>query len=169
MGPAAATVRRSPPRGSAEDARPRQPAASGVRGPWGLPPGLGRDQCDPGYQRLDHFRGARAVLRRDRPDQPAAARPCAPVGPGVSRDTTSYRPEIGRSFRPIKGRGGTDMAAPFDWLPENRRIADVQILLTDGYCNWPAPGPFPLITGHRGMARGVQGPSWGTVIHIDAR
>lgn len=77
-----------------------------------------------------------------------------------------YRPGDWRSFR-VKGRGGTDMAAPFDWLRENRRLADVQILLTDGYCNWPAPGPYPLITVIASPAPARSGPGWGEVIHID--
>jgi predicted metal-dependent peptidase len=77
-----------------------------------------------------------------------------------------YRPGDWRSFR-VKGRSGTDMAAPFAWLREHRRMADVQILLTDGYCNWPAPGPFPLITVVASGGPLRSGPGWGTVIHID--
>jgi predicted metal-dependent peptidase len=76
-----------------------------------------------------------------------------------------YRAGDWRSFR-VEGRGGTDMAAPFVWLANNRRIADVQILLTDGYCNWPTEQRFPLITV---IARGgcwQSRPTWGTVIHV---
>ncbi len=77
-----------------------------------------------------------------------------------------YRPGDWRSFR-VKGRGGTDMAAPFEWLRENRRLANVQILLTDGYCNWPARGPYPLITVIASRGPAPAGPRWGAVIPID--
>lgn len=79
-----------------------------------------------------------------------------------------YRRNDWKKFK-IKGRGGTDMAAPFDWLIENRKIADVQILLTDGYCNWPAPRSFPLISVIAGSGLAWSKPSWGSVVHIDSR
>jgi predicted metal-dependent peptidase len=78
-----------------------------------------------------------------------------------------YRAGDWRSFL-VKGRGGTDMAAPFDWLAKNRRIADLQILLTDGYCNWPTQQRFPLITVIAGAGWGRSKPRWGTVIHVDS-
>jgi predicted metal-dependent peptidase len=78
-----------------------------------------------------------------------------------------YKRNDWKKFK-IKGRGGTDMAAPFDWLIENGEIADVQILLTDGYCNWPTPRRFPLITVIAGAGWAESKPSWGTVIHIDS-
>ena len=78
-----------------------------------------------------------------------------------------YRRNDWRKFK-IKGRGGTDMAAPFDWLVEHRKIADVQILLTDGFCNWPAPGPFPLITVIAGSGPAWSKPGWGAVIQLGA-
>ena len=48
----------------------------------------------------------------------------------------------------INGRGGTDMAAPLRWLIENRKIADVQVMLTDGYCDYLTKNEvlFPMIT-----------------------
>lgn len=48
----------------------------------------------------------------------------------------------------VHGRGGTDMAAPVQWLLDNRQIADVQVMLTDGYTNWAEKHlvNFPFIT-----------------------
>lgn len=48
----------------------------------------------------------------------------------------------------VNGRGGTDMAAPIKWLIDNRKVADVQVMLTDGWCDY-LPGDavsFPVIT-----------------------
>lgn len=36
----------------------------------------------------------------------------------------------------IKGRGGTDMAKPIEWLNKENIHSDCRIILTDGYCNW---------------------------------
>lgn len=70
----------------------------------------------------------------------------------------------------INGRGGTDMAAPIEWLTENRKIADCQILLTDGECNWADnPGWFPhhgminVITSDRSY---VSPPKFGDTVYI---
>lgn len=46
----------------------------------------------------------------------------------------------------IKGGGGTDMAAPLQWLISNKLVKDVQIMLTDGYCNYMENIKFPMIT-----------------------
>ncbi|MFM7113410.1 MAG: DUF2201 family putative metallopeptidase [Planctomycetota bacterium] len=48
----------------------------------------------------------------------------------------------------IHGRGGTDMAAPLRWLLDNRKIADAQVMLTDGFCNYLKKNEvqFPMIT-----------------------
>lgn len=48
----------------------------------------------------------------------------------------------------VHGRGGTDMAAPVKWLKDNKLVADVQVMLTDGVCNYlPAEEVnFPMIT-----------------------
>ena len=67
---------------------------------------------------------------------------------------------------PIHGGGGTDMAAPAQWLVEQRVVGDCVILLTDGWCNWPSPGRFPLISV---ISRSdVPGPTWGKVLRLVA-
>lgn len=65
----------------------------------------------------------------------------------------------------IKGRGGTDMASPVEWLEKNRLIGQVCIMLTDGYANYTSKKPFPMITcitTHDGSK-----PDWGTVIRMN--
>ena len=67
---------------------------------------------------------------------------------------------------PLTGGGGTDMAAPVDWLVKHHAVGDCVILLTDGHCNWPAPGRFPLISV---LSRpDVAGPAWGKVLRLAA-
>lgn len=58
-----------------------------------------------------------------------------------------YRRGDWRKFK-VHGRGGTDMAQPVQWLIDNKLVADVQVMLTDGVCNY-LPGhlvQFPFIT-----------------------
>lgn len=65
----------------------------------------------------------------------------------VFQGWSAYRRGCWKSMA-INGRGGTDMAAPVKWLIDNRKVADVQIMLTDGFCNY-LPGNqvrFPVIT-----------------------
>lgn len=65
---------------------------------------------------------------------------------------------------PVRGGGGTDMAAPVDWLVEHRAVGDCVILLTDGWCNWPTQRQFPLITV---VSRpDVPGPPWGKTLRL---
>ena len=64
----------------------------------------------------------------------------------------------------ICGRGGTDMAAPVDWLEENRALSDCVIMLTDGYCNWPEKRNFPMIFIISGNDNSK--PDWGHTIMI---
>jgi len=63
----------------------------------------------------------------------------------------------------INGRGGTDMAAPYEWLENNNLVADLQILLTDGHTNWAPPKPYPSIVI---ITTNQKGPTWGHNIHI---
>ena len=58
-----------------------------------------------------------------------------------------YRRNDWKNFK-INGRGGTDMAKPVEWLIANNQIADVQVMLTDGYCNYTDRKNvnFPMIT-----------------------
>lgn len=76
-----------------------------------------------------------------------------------------YRRGDWRKFA-IKGRGGTDMQAPINFLMENRLIGDCTIMLTDGYCNWSEPKPFPMITCITGAPKSVTPPTWGHVVWL---
>jgi len=62
------------------------------------------------------------------------------------------------------GRGGTDMAAPVKWLEENGQVADLQIMLTDGYCNWPAPREYPMVFCI--TTDNTSEPEWGVSIRM---
>jgi len=67
----------------------------------------------------------------------------------------------------IKGRGGTDMAAPVEWLYKNDLIGDVCIMLTDGFCNYPEKKSFPFvvcITTDSGSE-----PNWGRPIRMTSK
>lgn len=66
----------------------------------------------------------------------------------------------------INGRGGTDMAAPFDWLDKNTAAADVVVLLTDGYCNWPFKRPYPTLFVITTDEQTTKGPDWGTTLRM---
>lgn len=74
-----------------------------------------------------------------------------------------YRRGDWKKFK-IKGRGGTDMAAPVEYLVTNKLVADCQVMLTDGYCNWASEKPFPMITviTHTGTTE----PGWGHVVRL---
>lgn len=66
----------------------------------------------------------------------------------------------------VRGRGGTDMAQPIEWLCENKLIADVQVMLTDGYCNYAEDKHFPyicVITTDEGT---TDGPEWGHTVRM---
>ncbi len=58
-----------------------------------------------------------------------------------------YRRGDWRTFK-VNGRGGTDMAKPVQWLMDNKVVADVQVMLTDGVCNYLDGSlvQFPFIT-----------------------
>lgn len=78
-----------------------------------------------------------------------------------------YRPGDWRTWK-VRGRGGTDMAAPFRWLAEHGKLADVQILLTDGFTNWPEPADYPLIIVIAArQSRRLRPPPWGEVVHLE--
>lgn len=63
----------------------------------------------------------------------------------------------------IRGRGGTMMEKSVDWLEENRLIGDLQIMLTDGYTDWPTPRPYPMLFV---ITTNVSGPNWGSVVRL---
>ncbi len=66
----------------------------------------------------------------------------------------------------VKGRGGTDMAAPVEWLFERSLIGNACIMLTDGECNYTEKKPFPMITVISGREGSVSEPEWGQVIYL---
>lgn len=79
---------------------------------------------------------------------------------------SSYRKGDWKKFK-INGRGGTDMAAPVKWLMDEKRIADVQVMFTDGECNYAPKQNFPMITViSRGKGYG-QEPNFGHVVHMN--
>lgn len=65
----------------------------------------------------------------------------------------------------IKGRGGTDMSAPVEYLYERGMIGDLCIMLTDGYCSYTTPKPFPMITCI--TTRDGDRPNWGRVLDMN--
>lgn len=75
-----------------------------------------------------------------------------------------YRRGAWKNFK-VNGRGGTDMAAPVQWLIDNGKVHDCQIMLTDGYCNWHEPCGFPFITCI--TVRDTSEPTWGHVVRLD--
>ena len=68
----------------------------------------------------------------------------------------------------VNGRGGTDMAAPMKWLIDNRRVADVQIMLTDGYCSYLNSNEiaFPVITVITTAEGTTDSPGYGHVVRM---
>ena len=66
----------------------------------------------------------------------------------------------------VSGRGGTDMEAPVKWLIDNRKIADVQIMLTDGYCSYVDKQTvnFPMITVITNSVSNM--PTYGHVVRM---
>lgn len=65
----------------------------------------------------------------------------------------------------VNGRGGTDMAAPVDWLEKNSQIGSVMVMLTDGYCQWPHRRGFPALFC---ITTDQTAPDWGTTIRMKA-
>lgn len=63
----------------------------------------------------------------------------------------------------INGRGGTDMAMPIEWLCDNELVKDVQIMLTDGWCNYAPDKKFPYICV---ITTDRPGPDWGCTIRM---
>jgi len=66
----------------------------------------------------------------------------------------------------IKGRGGTDMAAPMEWLCDNGLVPDCTVMLTDGHANWSEDKKFPYICVITTPENQTEGPSWGNVIRM---
>lgn len=68
----------------------------------------------------------------------------------------------------VKGRGGTDMAAPINWLCENGMVKDVQIMLTDGYTGWADKKRvnFPFVTVITTPEGTTDGPPYGHCVRM---
>ena len=61
---------------------------------------------------------------------------------------------------------GGRMSAPFKWAEENGAIGDIVILLTDGYCNWPAPKAYPTVFCITTPQSASAPPEWGKIIRM---
>lgn len=82
---------------------------------------------------------------------------------------STYRRGDWKKFK-VHGRGGTDMAAPVKWLIENKMVADVQVMLTDGYCNYLAEQEvqFPFITVITTPEGTTNSPPYGHTVRMKA-
>jgi predicted metal-dependent peptidase len=80
-----------------------------------------------------------------------------------------YRRGDWKRFK-VHGRGGTDMAAPVKWLIDNRMVADVQVMLTDGYTGWADKSivGFPFITVITTPEGTTDGPKYGCCVRMNA-
>lgn len=58
---------------------------------------------------------------------------------------SKYRRGAWRNFS-VHGRGGTCMTSAVHYLRDNGLVADVQVMLTDGYTSWADDVNFPFIT-----------------------
>jgi len=66
----------------------------------------------------------------------------------------------------IKGRGNTNMAAPIEWLVDNKLVKNIVIMLTDGYCNYSKPYKFNFICALTTNDRFTNKPTWGHVVYL---
>jgi predicted metal-dependent peptidase len=69
----------------------------------------------------------------------------------------------------VRGRGGTDMAAPVAWLEEQGLIGDACVMLTDGIVSgYPPQRPYPMIfcLAYTGDNKSFKVPEWGNIIEI---
>ncbi len=68
----------------------------------------------------------------------------------------------------VRGRGGTDMAAPVKWLEDQGLIGNCCVMLTDGYCNWPEKKNFPMIfvIARERSGEVVKKPDWGHLVDM---
>ncbi len=78
--------------------------------------------------------------------------------------TANYRHGDWEKFTP-DGGGGTDMAAPVEWLDQRKLVGDCVVILTDGHCNWPVKQGFGFIAVISGA---TAGPAWGRTVYLAA-
>jgi predicted metal-dependent peptidase len=78
--------------------------------------------------------------------------------------TANYCRGNWETFSP-DGGGGTDMAAPVEWLVQRKLVGDCIVILTDGFCNWPVKQGFGFIAVISGAAAG---PAWGRTVYLAA-
>lgn len=67
----------------------------------------------------------------------------------------------------LHGRGGTDMSAPIKWLCDNGQVKGLQIMLTDGYCDYSSERHMNLISVITTNDQYTNIPDWGKVIMMD--
>lgn len=71
----------------------------------------------------------------------------------------------------IRGRGGTNMCAPLEWLEENGLVGDACVMLTDGYCYWPNRKQYPVIfviSREYGSHNDSDYPDWGDIVKVNS-
>lgn len=66
----------------------------------------------------------------------------------------------------VRGRGNTDMAAPIEWLCDNKLIKSVQIMLTDGYCEYSQQKNINYICVITTDDEYTQLPDWGHIVRM---
>lgn len=77
-----------------------------------------------------------------------------------------YRKGMWRSIK-VAGGGGTDMAAPLDYVIKNNLANDAVVMLTDGYVSkWPSNKNIFMIFCITTME---DGPDWGETIRLKIR
>ncbi len=83
-------------------------------------------------------------------------------------DFQGYDPYRRGDWKKLKvhGRGGTLINKAIDWLIDNRLVADVQVMLTDGYTPWAESKEFPMITVITTGEGETDGPGWGHVVRM---
>ena len=89
---------------------------------------------------------------------------------------TPYRKGDWKTFK-IGGRGGTDIAAPVQWLEENKVLREVMVMFTDGQVfGWADERPWPMvtvITDKKNVNAGAKnskkdgGPNWGYTLFLN--
>ena len=63
----------------------------------------------------------------------------------------------------ISGRGGTSFQVVFDWIEQNKMVADANIVLTDGYADFGSKRPYYVLWA---ICNKDVCPSWGEYVCI---
>ena len=67
----------------------------------------------------------------------------------------------------IHGRGGTSFIDCIEGIKEKKIVGKVNLILTDGYAQWPKEQPFPVLWCIIGKRGEHPKPDWGRVLTID--